>query len=177
MVQTAFQIAFNDQPVETDFYGDIILLQVEENTAIANTLRLKLATRLDDHGGWVYLDDNRFALFTKVSFKVGFTSDGGLSRALGSLGGVLGGSNDGLVPVFDGYVISVDFDVESEPGTSAIMIGAMDTSVLMSLEEKVVAWSDMSDSDIAQRIVTKYVDSVQADPTLTAHHGNDRTII
>src|SRR5882762_9000914 len=111
MAQTAFQLAFSDQPVDTEFYGDIVSLQVEENSASANTLRLKLATRLDDQGMWIYLDDDRFALFTRMSFKLGFTGGGGLAGALGSLGGALGGSNDGLVPVFDGYVTSVDFDV------------------------------------------------------------------
>jgi phage protein D len=174
MAQTAFQLAFSDQSVDTEFYGDIVSLQVEENSAIANTLRLKLATRLDDQGTWIYLDDDRFALFTKVSFKLGFTGGGGLAGALGS---VLGGNNDGLVPVFDGYVTSVDFDVGSEPGSSAIEIGAMDTSVLMSLEEKIVTWNDMSDSDIAQAITAKYPASVQADPTQTVHQENDTTIV
>ena len=32
----------------------------------------------------------------------------------------------------------------------------MDTSVLMSLEEKIATWKDMSDSDIAQQIVSSY---------------------
>jgi phage protein D len=179
MVQTAFQLAFRDKPVEIDFYGDIVSLQVEENTSIANTLRLKLAARLNDQGIWVYLDDTRFALFTKVSFKLGFVGDGGLAGALGSLGSALGGGNAPLVPVFDGYVTSFDFDVSSEPGASAIEIGAMDTSVLMSLEEKITMWKDKSDSAIVQEIVAKYVGvgGVQADPTLTVHQENVTPIV
>jgi hypothetical protein len=177
MAQTAFQLAFSDTPVESDFYGDIVSLQVDENSSIANTLRLKVATRLDDHGLWLYLDDIRFDLFTKVSFKVGFTGGDGLAGVLGSLGSAPGGSNDGLIPVFDGYVTSVDFDVGSEPGASAIEIGAMDTSVLMSLEEKTTTWKDVSDSDIAQAIIAKYVTAVQADSSLTVHQESDTTIV
>jgi phage protein D len=177
MAQTAFQLAFSDTPVESDFYGDIVSLQVEENTSIANVLRLKLATRLDDQGLWLYLDDDRFALYTKVSFKVGFTGGDGLAGALGSLGSALGGSNDGLIPVFDGYVTSIDFDVSSEPDSSSIEIGATDTSVLMSLEEKIATWKDMSDSDIAQAILTNYTSTVQVDSTPTVHQENITTIV
>ena len=67
MAQKAFQIAFDGTPVDQDFYGDIVSLQVEENTSIANTFRLQLATKLADDGSWNYLDDDRLALFTKVA--------------------------------------------------------------------------------------------------------------
>jgi phage protein D len=178
MAQKAFQIAFNGTPVDQDFYGDIVTLEVEENTSIANTFRLQLATKLADDGSWNYLDDERLALFTKVSIKVGFTGGAGLAGALGALSGALGGgANDGLVPVFDGYVISVNLDIGSEPGNSRIEVAGMDTSVLMSLEEKIATWKDMSDSDIVQQIVSGYGVSVQADTTLTVHQETDTTIV
>jgi hypothetical protein len=152
MAQKAFQIAFDGTPVEQDFYGDIVSLRVEENTSTANTFRLQLATKLADDGSWNYLDDDRLALFVKMSIKVGFTGGSGLADAFGAVSGALGGGgNDRLVPVFDGYVTSVNFDVGSEPGNSRIEVGGIDTSVLMSLEEKVAIWKDMSDSDIVQR--------------------------
>jgi phage protein D len=178
MAQKAFQIAFNEAPVDQGFYGDIVSLQVEENTSIANTFRLQLATKLADDGSWNYLDDDRLALFTKVSVKVGFTGAAGLAGALGALGGALGGGgSDGLVPVFDGYVTSVNLDIGSEPGNSLIEVAGMDTSVLMSLEEKIATWKDMSDSDIVQQIVSGYGVSVQADSTPTVHQENDTTIV
>jgi phage protein D len=178
MAQKAFQIAFDGTPVDQDFYGDIVSLQVEENTSIANTFRLQLATKLADDGSWNYLDDDRLALFTKVSIKIGFTGGAGLAGALGALGGALGGGgNDGLVPVFDGYVTSVNLDIGSEPGNSRIEVAGMDTSVLMSLEEKIATWKDMSDSDIVQQIVSGYGVPVQADSTPTVHQENDTTIV
>jgi len=178
MAQKAFQIAFDGTPVDQDFYGDIVTLQVEENTSIANTFRLQLATKLADDGSWNYLDDERLALFTKASIKVGFTGGAGLAGALGALSGALGlGGNDGLVPVFDGYVTSVNLDIGSEPGNSRIEVAGMDTSVLMSLEEKIATWKDMSDSDIVQQIVSGYGVSVQADTTLTVHQETDTTIV
>jgi phage protein D len=178
MAQKAFQIAFDEATVDQDFYADIVLLQVEENTSMANTFRLQLATKLADDGSWNYLDDDRLALFTNVSIKVGFTGGGGLADALGALGAALGGGgDDGLVPLFNGYVTSVNFDIGSEPGDSHIELAGMDTSVLMSLEEKIATWKDMSDSDIVQQIVSGYGVPVQADPTPTIHQENDTTIV
>src|SRR6516165_6200789 len=178
MAQKAFQIAFDGTPVDQDFYGDIVTLQVEENTSIANTFRLQLATKLADDGSWNYLDDDRLALFTKVSIKIGFTGGAGLAGALGALGGALGGGgNDGLVPVFDGYVTSVNLDIGSEPGNSRIEVAGMDTSVLMSLEEKIATWKDMSDSDIVQQIVAAYGVEIKADSTPTVHQENDTTLV
>jgi phage protein D len=178
MAQKTFQIAFDGTPVDQDFYGDIVSLNVEENRSVANTFLLQLATKLADDGSWNYLDDERLALFTKVSIKVGFTGGGGLAGALGGLGGALGGGgNDGVVPVFDGYVTSVNFDIGSEPGNSRIQVAGMDTSVLMSLEEKIVTWKDMSDSDIVQQIVSSYGVTVHADSTSTVHQENDTTIV
>jgi phage protein D len=178
MAQKEFQIAFDGTPVDQDFRADIVLLQVEENTSIANTFRLQLATKLADDGTWNHLNDG-FAVFTKVSIKIGFTGGGGLAGALGALGAALGGGgNDGLVPVFDGFVTSVNLEVASEPGNSRIEVSGMDTSVLMSLEEKIATWKDMSDSDIVKQIVNGvYHVPVQADSTPTVHQENDTTIV
>jgi phage protein D len=176
MAQKALQIAFDGNPVDQDFYANILSLRIEENTSIANTFHLQLATRLSDDGSsWSYLDDDRLALFVRVSIKVGFAGAGGLA---GALSGVLGGGgNDGLIPLFDGYVTSFDFDIGSEPDNSRIVVGGMDTSVLMSLEEKIATWKNLSDSDIVQQIVGAYGVTVQADSTATVHQESDTTVV
>src|SRR5215467_6284255 len=172
MAQKAFQIVFDGVPVEQDFYGDIISLQVEECTSVANTFRLQLATKLADDGTWSYLDDDRLGLFVKVSIKIGFA---GVRGFTGALDGSDGGDNGGLVAVFDGYVTSVNFDLGSEPGGSRIEVAGMDTSVLMGLEEKIATWKDMSDSDIVHQIVSSYGVALQADATATVRQENQTT--
>ena len=179
MAEKAYEIAFNDEAVEEDFYGDVVSLTVEENVPVANTMRLRLAISLDENGVWSYLEDDRLAIFTKVSVRIGFTGGGGLAGALGdALGGLTGGQgNDGLEPVFDGYITAVNTNWGSEPGSSHIEIDAMDTSVLMSLEEKVATWPNLSDSDIVQQIVSGYGVEVSVDSTPTVHQENNTTII
>ena len=179
MADKTYQIAFGGTPVDQDFYGDVLSLRVEESVSAANLFQLQLATQLTDDGTWRYVDDDRFALFSKVSIKIGFSGGGGLAGALGALATALGvgGGNDGLIPVFDGYVTAVHFDVGSEPGNSSILVSGMDTSVLMSLEEKIAVWKDMSDSEIIQQIVGGYGVDVKADPTTTVHQENDTVVV
>jgi phage protein D len=179
MSDQAYQIGFAGAAVDQDFYADVLSLRVEESVASGSSFQLQLATQVDDNGVWRYLDDDRFALFTKVSIKIGFTGGGGLAGALGALGSALGGGggNDGLVPVFDGYVTDLRFDIASEPGDSSILVSGMDTSVLMSLEEKIVVWTNMSDSDVVKKIVGGYGTQVAADATTKVHQEEDAVLV
>jgi phage protein D len=176
MATKAYEISFNDEPVDEDFYGDVMSLTVEENVALAGAMRLRIQLTQDDNGAWNYLDDSRFEMFTKVSVRIGFTGGGGLAGALSSaLGG--GEGNDGLERVFDGYITAVNTNWASQPGSANLEVEAMDTSVLMSLEEKVAVWANLADSDIVQQIVSNYGVPITADSTPTVHQENDTTII
>jgi len=170
----AFQITFEGEAFEDGLCDDVTVLTVEENSGRANTLELKLTTTLQDDGTWKYLDDDRFALFNAVSVKLGFTGGGGLTGALGGAGD---SGNDGLEPVFDGYVTAVSVSLGSQPGGTYVVVSAMDTSVLLSLEEKIATWSNLADSDIVQQIVSGYGVPVQTDATATVHQENDTTIV
>jgi phage protein D len=180
MADKSYQIAFSGDAVDEDFYADVVSLRVEENTAMPSTMQLRLSTRQDDNGNWDYLEDSRLAPFTKVSVRIGFTGGGGLAGALGAIAGALGAGgsgDDGLERVFDGYISAIHFSLGSAPGDSHIEVSAMDTSVLMSLEEKIATWTDMSDSDIAQQVVSAYGVQAQMDSTPTVHQENDTTIV
>jgi len=177
MADKALAIAFNEKAVSQDFYEDIVSLTITENSSSANTLELRLATELDEKGAWAYLEDKRFDPFTKVSVKFGFTSGGGLAGALGLPASAPGG-NDGLEPIFDGYITSVQANLSSDPANAQIEIGAMDTSVLLSLEEKITTWKGMSDSQIAEKIIGRYRGVlVRADSTAPVHQEIDTTIV
>jgi len=178
MAETTYQITFNGEAVDEDFYGNVVSLTVEEHTATATTFRLQLATTLQDDGSWSYLEDDRFSLFTKVSISIGFSGGGGLAGTLGGGLGSLTGGNGGLEPVFDGYTTAVNVNLSSEPDSASIEVIGMDTSVLLSLEEKIATWKDLADSAIVQQIVSAYGGvQVQTDTTPTVHQENDTTIV
>src|SRR5262249_4858091 len=71
----------------------------------------------------------------------------------------------------------VDLSLGSRPGDSYLELGALDTSVLMSLEEKIATWPNLADSDIVQQIVSAYGVRVEVDPTPTVHQENDTTVV
>ena len=177
MADKAYQIAFNGTAVDNDFYGDVVVLTVEESTAAPGAFHLKLTSRMQDDGAWGYLDDDRLALYNKVTIKVGFTGGGGLLGAIGSLLGGGGDSNEGLSTVFDGYITAMDLNLGSTPATTFVEVSGMDTSVLMSLEEKIATWPNMADSDIVQQILGGYGVTATADTTATVHQDTDTTVV
>ena len=179
MADKAYRIAFDDEPVDDEFYDSVVSLTVEESTGAPGSFHLRLATSPDDDGVWAYLDDPRFGLYTSVSIQIGFTGGGGLGDVLGAgLGGVGGGGNDGLEWVFEGYVTAVDVNLDSAPDAAHIDVSGLDASVLLSLEEKIATWKDLADNDIVRQIVDGIYDiEVKADPTPTVHQQNDTTIV
>jgi phage protein D len=164
MANKVYQVEFSGTAVDEDFYGDVVSLTVEENTTTASTFRLQLALRLQNDGSWTYLDDDRLAVFNSATVKVGFT-DGA------------DGANEGLKTVFNGFITNVDVDFGSEPENAFINIGGMDTSIMMSLEEKIATWPNMADSDIVQQIIANYGVAAQVDQTATTHQEDDTIIV
>jgi phage protein D len=157
MAHQVMEVAFDGEPVDEAFYADVATLTVEEDAELGSILRLRQATRQADDGSWSYLEDDRLALLTRVSARLGFGGD--------------------LEPVFDGYVTAVDLSLGSEPGNGQVEVRGMDTSVLLSLEEKVATWPDLTDSDIVQQIVGGYGVRLEAEPTPTTHQEADTTVV
>jgi hypothetical protein len=175
MATKAYQISFGGTPADNNFYGDVASLTVDESNSEPGSFRLQLIARLQEDGSWGYLDDDRFALYTRVTIKAGFTGSGGLLGAVGSLLG--GGGNDGLSTVFDGYITGFDLNLGSTLTSTFVEVTGMDTSVLMSLEEKILSWPNVADSDIVQQILGDYGVTVTADTTATVHQDTDTTIV
>ena len=180
MAQKAYKITLGTDPVPDTFYGNVISLEVVEDVAVSSTCAITLATSLADDGSWTYLSDDSFPLYQHLAVSLGFTAAGGLGGALGAAASLLGGSaggNDGLVPIFDGYITAVDVNLGSDPNSSTLLARATDPGVLMSLEEKVTAFPNMADSDIVQQIVSAYVDDVRVTATATVHQDTETTMM
>ncbi len=172
MADKSYRIELGGEAVPDDFYGSVLSLTATESTASAGALRLRLRIDLDDNGVWRLVEDERFDLFQTIKVSIGFSAGKGLA---GALQGLTGG-NEKLAPVFDGYITSVAPTFDSEPDNSVLEIHALDTSVLMSLEEKIATWPNLADSDIAQQILGGYGVQTKIESTGTTHQENDTTI-
>ncbi len=161
MPDKLYQLSFDGTPSDPDLYGDVLELEVDCSVLTASTFSLRVSTVLDDSGSWRHLNDSRFDLFTEVAISVGF---GGAGAA-------------GAEPVFDGYVTGSWLHVGSEPGSAYLEVHGSDAMVLLGLEEKAVAWPNLSDSDIAQQIVSGYGMTVNATSTGIVHQDTETLIV
>lgn len=173
MAEKSYRIELDGEAVDEDFYGTVLSLSAVENTGSAGSLRLRLRISLDSEGSWSLVDADRLALFGRIKVSIGFTSGNGLG---GALQGLTGG-NDPLAPVFEGYITAISPSFDSQPGNSVLEILALDSSVLMSLEDKVATWSNLSDSDIAEQILGAYGVDMEVESTQAMHLENDTTIV
>jgi phage protein D len=175
MADFAYQILFDGEPAEDEFYADLVELTIDVRSADAATATMRLATSLDDDGEWLHLNDESLALFSRIEIKLGYLEGEGLAGALG--GALGGGGNDGMIPVFTGYVSGADLKLSSTPGQTFFDVLMVDTSVLLGLEEKVVVWSDLSDSDVVDQIAGEYADSTDVGSTQAVHEANENVLV
>jgi phage protein D len=153
-----YQLFFGDAPASSDFYGRVIEVAVEERAWEADTFRLKVGLRLLDGGEWSDVDASDFALFTKVRIEAGFRD----------------GNTEALT---EGYITEVHAHFEDAARQPYLEVQGLDASVLMTLEEKIVAWPNLSDSDIATQIFAGYGFTPDVTRTDPVHQDTDVTIV
>ncbi len=158
MPERFYQVFFDDEPAADDFYPRVIELEVEDNADQADAFRLKLGIRLGDDGEWSDVDADQFALFAKLRVEAGF--------------------KDGATEILtEGYITDVRLHFEDPARQPYLEVHGLDASVLMSLEEKIVAWPNLSDSDIATQILASYGFTPDVTSTDPVHQENDVTVI
>jgi phage protein D len=136
-------------------------IEVEDHAAMADMMRLRLAVAVKEDGsGWTLLDESLFTRLANLK----------LSVTVGS------GS---AMPLINAYVIEVDTDFSSSPLGSELVVTAMDPTVLMHLDEKVKAWNNMMDSDVASSIFSDagYRFTPVVESTKWSRHENDHTLM
>lgn len=133
-VATGYTLTIGGASASNPVLGAVKQIEVEDHASMADMLRLKLSVAVrEDGGGWTVLDDELFTRLVKL----------GLSVTVGT---------GPAMPLVDAYVIDIDTSFASNPGTSEMVVTAMDPTVLMHLDEKVKSWPNMKDSDVATAI-------------------------
>jgi len=129
-----YALTIDGTAASPELLGAIQQIEMEDHAGMADMLRLRTALSVRQNGsGWTVLDDAVFGRLTKVA----------LSVTVGT------GSP---IPLITGYVIETAGQFANDPNGSTLAVVAMDSTVLMHLEEKVKAWPNMADSDVATAI-------------------------
>ncbi len=159
MPDIAYSLTIDGAPASAEIIAAIREIEVEDHADLADMVRLRLAVSVrQDGSGWTLLDDDAFARLTPLR----------ITAAVGSRA---------TVPLIEAYVIETRCDFSSEPGASMLEVVAMDPTVLMNLEEKVRAWPDMADSDIASTLFGEYGFTARVAQTRPTRQEVDRTIL
>lgn len=149
-------IKINDEEIPA-LYPDIISLEVEDDHQLASIFKIKLAIQLQRDGTWTYIDDEHLTLWNKVEISAGFP--------------------DNVIKIMTGYITHLKPYFAQNITGSYLEVFGMDKSVLMDREEKLKAWPEKKDSDIAREIFSEYDLSPKTDDTNVVHEEAVSTII
>ena len=158
--QITYALTVNGNPASAALLNAVKQIEMEDHAGMADMLRLRLAVAVKEDGsGWTLLDD---ALFTRLANLE-------LSVTVGS------GS---AIPLTSAYVIEVDTNFSADPNTSELVVTAMDSTVLMHLDETVKTWANMKDSDVATAIFgdAKYKFAAIVEDTQWSRHEDEHTL-
>jgi phage protein D len=156
MLIETIKIEINGREI-TDVYPDITNVEVELDDELPGMFRMRLPLLLQENGAWAFLDDERFRAWKPVVISVGL--DGDPER------------------IISGRITHVRPAFEAEPTQCALDIWGLDGSVLLDREDKLTAWPNRKDSDIATEIFSEYGFSSEVQDTEIVHDDAVSTII
>jgi hypothetical protein len=79
--------------------------------------------------------------------------------------------------VIDAFVVETQTEFTNNPGESTLHVLAMDGSVLMNLEDKVLTWPGMSVSTIASTLLDEYGFTPEVETTDVTYDENDTLVV
>jgi phage protein D len=129
----SYTLTIDGSPAEAELLGAIRELDVDASLEAASSFRLAISVSRTSSGDWTVLEQDSFTPLLPVGIRVQVGS--ATPRAL-----------------INGYVASQSVRYGEQPGETVLEVTGLDATMLMNLEEKVTAWQDLADGDIASTI-------------------------
>lgn len=137
VVTPACSLLLDGQPAGRSLMDAVQEVEVDSSLDMASMLRLRIGiVQVAQGGDWSVLRQDLFKPLLPLTVQA-----------------TLSGSPQTLI---NGYVSGERVTFADEPGHTSLEVLGMDATLLMNLEEKVVAWPNLSDSEIAGRIFDAY---------------------
>jgi phage protein D len=156
-----YTLSIDGIPASQELLQAIQQVEVEDHATMADMLRLRIVIGVKDGcAGWSFVDDDLFRRLSKLSISVSV----GSSRA---------------ETLINAFIIETNATFANQPGSSILNVVAMEPTVLMNLEEKVKAWPNMADSDVANAIFSSpdYKFTPIVDATKWKRQESEQTLI
>lgn len=139
-------------------YDDLLHLEVEQADDQPATFRMEIAVPSEPDGTWRHLDTEALRVWTEVSVEGGF-------------------DDSGREELIRGYVTEVRAAFDPDAAGSVLTVSGVDTSVLMDRDEKLKAWPNKKDSDVAAEILGLYGFDAVVEDTAVIHDEALSTIL
>lgn len=156
MLNESFSILLDGEEV-SDLYQDLVGLEVELDDELTGMFRIYLSTLRQADGRWPHVDDDRLRVWKPVTIAADF--------------------DDGSEELLSGYVTQLKPSFDPDPTRCVLEVWGMDASVLMDRQEKLQAWPDRKDSDVATEIFGLYGLTPEVDDTEIVHSEEVSTIV
>ncbi len=161
MPNVTYTLTIDEVPASQDILQTIQQIEVEDHADMADMIRLQVVIGVKDGcSGWSVIDEDIFKRLSQI--RIAVTIGSRLPETL-----------------MNAYVIETSATFANQPGMSMLNVVAMDPTVLLNLEEKVKAWPNMADSDVANQIFTApaYKFTPIVDATKWRRQENEQTMI
>src|SRR6266567_4171188 len=134
MPAVTFTLSIGGTPASQELLQAIQQIEVEDHATMADMLRLRVVIGIKDGcAGWSFIDDDVFTRLANIRVSVSVGS--GQAETL-----------------MNACIIETNASFANQPGSSILNVVAMDPTVKMNLQERVKAWPNMADSDVANAI-------------------------
>lgn len=159
MVATSYRLQVGGAAATPDLLAALQAVEVEDHAQMPDMCRLRVAVGVSEGGSrWSVLDDDLFRRLTPV-------------KVLARVG------SSGAEPLFDGYVVETRAVLSNEPGKSHLDVVAMDPTVLMSLDERVRAWPNVTESDVASTLFGEHGFGADVEATSRRREEASQTLV
>lgn len=157
MPSPRINVLVDGDPVEPAVLAKLTRAEVRESDADPSVLALRFALSRRADGEFAVLDDDLLEPGAAISFEV--EPPGGLTQRL-----------------FEGFVTHLRPHFETLEANAYLEVLAMDAAVVLDAEEKVAAWPNMTDSDVASDILSSYGITADVEDT-SVLYDEDRQLL
>ncbi len=151
-------VSIDGEPIEASVLGLLTRIEVRESDADPSVLALRFNATQSPEGEFSPLDDGIFVPSAKVSVQL--EPPGG-----------------NAVRLFEGFVTHVRPHFEAVESNSYVEVLAMDAAVLLSAEERVEAYPDVTDTEAAEKVFARYPLTFAGEKTGTRHEAKKQLLV
>ena len=157
MPSPRINVVLDGSPLDPLVLAQLTRAEVRESDSDPSVLSLRFRLVQRGDGEFGPLDDELFEPGTPIAFEV--EPPGGLTQRL-----------------FDGTVTHVRPHIESILSNAYVEVLGMDAAVMLDAQERVVAWPNVTDSDVVTEILSGYQIPVEVEDT-AVRYDEDRQLL